>query len=529
VTGKRKEFSAPELREFNEQAVDYSLDARGFVTLSTGSGDAVRVQVKAYLGKGIDDWVWTTLRCVARFLASNEVRTSTAMHYWRSGLSKLFEFVIERCPDLMLRDFGPGDVRQFISWLKNYSTFDKDSSTAKSVYTNVKPVLSVLQHERSIEHRGDLFPRNPFPGSNACSRKQQPLSEAEQARLQRALKADLVQIHRGTDALTPLERLVVHVTALATRIGPNTAPLLNHDRIPLASHPTEPKNRVMTLNKHRGNATVIRNLRKQTVEEQPVVVPGKAIAIYEHLMAQSAALAPEAPKRIRNRLLLYRRMKSGSAPAAVTVLTPRTLYTGMEKLVHRHGLRSDDGSPLKLNFSRFRLSRVAAMEDRGITVTRSARANDHSVPVHESHYHVVTERMLSNAAHAVENLKGSILQASTETERTPVSGCKDTLYGEFAPKEGKSRCVDFLSCIGCRSLALIQSDKDLHRFFSFYWFCVHESKGHPGPSWRELFSATVDAIDRFVQAHLKTALVRTARERARVSPVTFWRTDVCRS
>jgi hypothetical protein len=527
VTGKRKDFRPVALHLVSPDRETLQQDDNGYVGIKALSGETVRLQVGQYLGHGIDEWVWTCLRSVQTCLASDVVRQATATHYWRSGLTKWFEFVRTTCPKLRTADLGPGDVLQFIHWLKAYPTFG--GSSAKSAYANVKAVLLSLQEEGSIRFDGSLFPRNPFPGSNANMRGEVPLSEAEQGRVERALKADIVGIHRGTVRLSGLQTLCVYTAGLAARLGPNTTPLLELERVPLAQHPLQPSMRVLLFKKRRGNATHVRALRYSSEVDEHTGMRGDSVALYNLIYENAESLAAEAPKGIQNRLLLYRALRRGRGrqPGGVSALTPRTLLTGLQQLVERHQLTADDGTPLRLNLSRFRKSRAAYMDEEVGDVAKVAMANDHSVPVHESNYHFVTERMLGNAASAIENLTRVLRQTPIQrSERTPVSGCGDPLHGQHAPKDGKTKCADFLSCIGCRSFALVETEPDLHRFFSFYWHCVDNSVNHASDSWRLLFKNIASAIDAFAETQLRPALVQSAKDRARKSPVTFWRSNV---
>jgi hypothetical protein len=48
-------------------------------------------------------------------------------------------------------------------------------------------------------------------------------------------------------------------------------------------------------------------------------------------------------------------------------------------------------------------------------------------------------------------------------ENTPVSQCRDSLNGQFAPHANGERCTNFLACVRCRSFVV--TEDDLYRGF----------------------------------------------------------------
>lgn len=83
--------------------------------------------------------------------------------------------------------------------------------------------------------------------------------------------------------------------------------------------------------------------------------------------------------------------------------------------------------------------------------------------------------------------------------------------------------MDFFSCFSCRSYAVVGAHKDLHRLFSFYWFLNAERLDTRSQAWREHFLVIMTLIDSFTADKFDIAVVKQAKEAARLEPTAFWR------
>ncbi len=157
-----------------------------------------------------------------------------------------------------------------------------------------------------------------------------------------------------------------------------------------------------------------------------------------------------------------------------------------------------------------------------------------SSPV-DSNYLPCTEVTRNNAkfmGETVPGTSGDIAAVGTKaahpattiesTENTPVGGCKDSLYGDKAPKDG-THCSNFFNCLNCTSYAIAGSVRDLHRLFSFYRFLGAERKRARSRDWAGRFMMLMGLIDKFTLEKFDPELVASAKDAAEIAPLKFWR------
>ncbi len=324
--------------------------------------------------------------------------------------------------------------------------------------------------------------------------------------------------------------------ALALRTGLNTTPLLELRRDCLKPHPFMPRMRLLETFKRRGNATQVKSLRYTRTELTPTSIPMDGVALLEHLLKRNEPLAAVAPPELRDAVWLYQ-PQAMAHRGKLTRLTEPALKRNIRGFVQRHSLVGDDGKPLELTMSRLRKT----MENRLWQLSHGdlftvAAIMGHDPKVADQSYLAVTPEMRANATIVGEALPDVYRTADTEAERkspgnqatredferTPVGRCKDSLNGDRAPRDG-THCMDFLSCFGCRSYAIVGSREDLHRLFSFYWFLDGERQSIRSGDWREHFASVMSQIDSFTLDKFDNALVREAKESARCEPLKFWR------
>ena len=529
MAGKRKSFHAPPPVVV---ATAPALDGETSLVIHLPENPAILriINLTPWIGRGIDDWVWGCATQLRAFLQGGGVTTATVVKYWNNGLRWFFEYLVSASSPPKPGELNRRKLDQFVAWLNDRSK--RNSSSKRGVYTATKAILVALVERGIIPADRDLFPPNPFPGSNASMKGQSPLSSTERASLGNALRKDLIAIHIGEFTGTESEALTVFVLALAMRTGMNPAPLLEMGRDCLAPHPFMPNMMVLKSLKRRGNATHLKSLRYSRQEDDMVSTPMDGVGLLNKVLERSQNLAGKAPKHLSNRVWLYA-SEDRRNPGTIRCMTNPAVLANIQKIAERHGLRNDSGEPLRLNLSRLRKT----MENRLWLLSNGdlftvAMLMGHTPQVADLHYLACTDEIRRNATFVGEALpdiyrnggdgETGIAVPIHKLENTPVGSCKDSLNGDKAPKDG-THCADFLSCFSCRSYAIVGSHKDLHRLFSFYWFLETESQRIRSRKWTEQFRWTMNLIDTFAQDKFDQTLVAEAKETARINPINFWK------
>ena len=120
--------------------------------------------LNGWLGQGIDSWVWVCAAQLHAYRESKEVTPSTIASYWNGGLRYFFEFLVNVGGKVEPHSLTSQHISQFILWLKDQ---DCAYSTQKGRYDGTKAVLTSLVRRGVIPAQENLFPANPFPGSNS--------------------------------------------------------------------------------------------------------------------------------------------------------------------------------------------------------------------------------------------------------------------------------------------------------------------------------------------------------------------------
>lgn len=481
-----------------------------------------------WLGKGIDPWVWACAGQLRSFLASQEVQPSTVRTYWKEGMRYFFEYLEVHGAKFEPKALKPHHIQHFVGWLKER---DWAYGTQKGHYQHTKAVLRGMIRRGLIPAQENLFPANPWPGSNRRMSGAKPLSQGERLRLATALREDIIAIHKGTFVGLDSDALVVYLLSVAIRSGANTTPLLEATRDSLREHPFMPNMMRLELVKRRGNATKFTNLRYSKDDDHAVSVAMDGVALLKIALQMTAPLVNEAKPAHKDRVWLYRSEGSSNA-GSVTALNGVALTKRIESLIKRHDLRGDDGKPLSLNLSRLRktmVNRLWALSGGDLIATAALMGHDPKVA--DTHYLACTQQMRENATFVGEALPDIYDQGLSETTRgkvisilpgkSPTGRCKDPYNGDKAPKNGEA-CDDFFSCFTCKSYAVVGSPEDLHRLFSFYFFLEREMLHARSEDWRCEFRNTMNLIDRFTADQFNAELVAAARDRGRTEPIKFW-------
>lgn len=434
---------------------------------------------------------------------------------------------------LQLSDITPGMVKAFLDWLKHLPAKTKSKSlgytTQKKIYDSCATVLRTLGREGLVLRGEVLLPRMPFPGSKRRGKRHKPYSSSETERLLTAIARELRESKDGKLHLTPCQVLVHHLLLIAARSGRNTTPLLELTRDSLRDHPIKPNRRLLVTFKRRGYNTDIQSFMVRPSGRQLesiTTVSLDVVSLYENVIKLSDPLLSELPESERENLWVYRSVY-GRMIGQVRVLSAETMGLAIKAFVKRNQLRGDDGNPLSVTISRLRKTFVNRLwELTGGNTFAVAQLAGHTVDVSDSMYLAAPPEAKRNFKWCGEALVEKLRNEASASEpdigvATPVARCGDPLHGKFAPKDGKSYCMDFLNCFRCPS-QIITVD-DLWRIFSFYWLLIRERAHLPRNQWSKRYAWVIREIDRVTAAKFRKADVDQARNRARTDPHPMWR------
>jgi len=423
-------------------------------------------------------------------------------------------------------------IDSYINWLR-FNERKWSPVTQKTTYSGTKGVITTMQRYGLASGDRSIFPRNPFPGSNGKGEGEKALSERERFQLAKMLRKEIIAIHKGTFEGVEGEALTIFATALAMRTGLNQTSLLELRRDCLRPHPFMPNMMLIESFKRRGNATHLTSLRYSKNTSQATSVPMDGVALLKMVLARNQTLADESDNEtMRQRVWIYRQ---AAKERRVTLLSTKVMARTIQRFVDRSGLTSDEGGRLLINVSRLRKTLENRLwELSGGDIISVASVMGHTPYVADVHYLACNSEIRRNATFVGEALPGiyrdtenfysSAPTAVAPLQNTPVGSCRDTMFGEHAPKNGTTHCSDFLSCFSCRSYAIVGSTKDLQRLFSFYWYLHTEIEKARSTGWRQQFQHTLDLIDSFTVEKFDSTIVAQAKLAAKEQPLKFWKT-----
>ncbi|SDY44966.1 hypothetical protein SAMN05444506_103131 [Pseudomonas syringae] len=413
-------------------------------------------------------------------------------------------------------------LERYVSWLKlKYP----NGSTAKNYYTSFKSLVIVLVDYGFVEvDTDDLLPPNPFPNNALNTKDADPLTMGEMQRLLGALKSDLVAIHKGTFLGNGAEEMAVMLLITAARSGINTTPLLEMTRDALKPHPFVPNLRLITTIKRRGKGAQSKTLRQTNPLDEYSAIPLDGVAVLNKALDISNPLVALAPEEICSYVWLYRSGQRGGTDKIVT-LTPGALYVTARSICERHALQDDQGNRLNVSLSRLRKT----MESRlwklsGGDILEVSSVMGHSPGVADNHYLKINDEIKVEGATFVGEAFPDKLRGINVTP-TPPGGCKDSLYGSRAPKDGVTHCSEFAHCLACPSFAIVGALEDLFRLFSYQQFLHAEVEyflTDEWEGWRRRQFDYIRLIDEFTLQKFDPALVVQAKAKAISSPHLFW-------
>lgn len=533
MASRRKNFIAPEaISVTSKPGADHGSHASVHVGESLiHNGETV--DLSSWLGKGFDEWVWASVTQLKAFISGGAQTQASVFTYGRQGMPSFFEFIESTKATFTPATMTPRHVGQFVAWLKDRPNWSP--VTKRNRYTFVKSMLMGMRRRQVVSLGIEAFPHNPFPQASSRKIGETPLSPGERSKLAEAIRLDVIALHHGAFSGTECDGLTVYLLALGLRTGMNTTPMLELQRNAVGPHPFIPNMRLIRGLKRRGNSISRKALRTTRVDQAPISVPMDGVALLEKVLERTQPLLADAGPRRRDHVWLYRVGSTTTRHAGqVRSLNSALLAKGITNLVDRHELVDDEGARLRLNLSRLRKTmenRLWRLSNGDLFTVSLIMGHDQKVA--DQSYLRVTDDMRQDATIVGEALPAIYRDGATaqtgrnvtpiHLDNTPVGSCKDTLFGDMAPKDGHNHCARFVSCFNCRSYALVGSSEDLYRLFSFYWFLTIEITRIASQNWKEHFAWILSQIDAFTASNFDPQLVNQEKLRAKAAPHKFWK------
>jgi hypothetical protein len=484
------------------------------------------IDLRPWLGRGFDDWVWAAITVLKARLHSGNYSVATIASFAANGIKVFMPYLMENDKGTMpLRpsDMGPVDVARYIVWLRlKYP----NGSTAKNYYSAFKSVVVGLMDYGFIDQQHEtLLPANPFPMNGTVTRGETSLSQAEMQKLATALKADLIAIHHGRFDSLESEAIVVLILIISMRSGINTTPLLEMKRDCLGPHPFMSNLMLVRTIKRRGKGAQSTSLRQTYIHDLAASIPMDGVAVLKKALEMTQVLVLSAPEAIKDRVWLYRSSQRGHSKGQTLCLNMGRVHESTKAIVKRHGLMADDGSSLRVTFGRLRKTmenRLWKLSDGDLLAVSAVMG--HSPQVADNHYLRLDERTKAEGAKFIGDALPAKLRGQ-DLVPTPTGSCKDSLQGALAPKDGSTHCAEFTHCLGCPSYAIVGTVKDLHRLFSFQRFLMSEMAYYAAVEWHEWQDHHQDLIaqiDQIAFDNFFPEMLEQAKALAENEPHPFW-------
>ncbi|NAP19626.1 hypothetical protein B1F77_15595 [Pseudomonas syringae] len=478
-----------------------------------------------YLGLGFDAWAIQSIYVIRTLLQGGNFSVSTLIGYSTNGLKCFMDFLtggsIESppaTPNCLIKRH----LERYVSWLKlKYP----NGTTAKNYYTSLKSLVIVLADYGFVEADIDnLMPPNPFPNNAQNTKDADPLTMGEMQRLLTALRSDLVAIHKGKFLGNGAEAMTVMLLITAARSGINTTPLLEMTRDALQPHPFVPNLRLINTVKRRGKGAQSKTIRQTNLLDEYSAIPLDGVAVLNKALEISKPLVALASDDISSYVWLYRSGQRGGENNIVS-LSNTALYVSGKSICERHALQDDRGNRLNVTLSRLRKT----MESRlwklsGGDILEVSSVMGHTPSVADNHYLRINDEIKAEGARFVGEAFPDKLRG-IHVIPTPPGGCKDSLYGSLAPKDGVNHCSEFVHCLGCPSYAIVGTLEDLYRLFSYQQFLYEEVEYFLTDEWEAWRGRQFDyirMIDEFTLKKFDPNLIAEARNKAELSPHLFW-------
>lgn len=526
---KNRRSNAPRSRDV-EYIIEKASEATLFppaltrVLLPETSGGSRRCEFGPFYGKGCDQIVYAAQRVVEKMAEQSRssfgktLSARSIVAYFTNGMRAFLPFCSIMSTalgrELTLKDIDRELIEHFIAHISGERG---QVNSLRTKYNSMKSVIAEMQRQGIIE--GKIFPKNPFPRSNRVARGEVALSSGERKLVMKALKRDMNRILNGTGNLTS-EDLVVCLLAISARTGINPTPLIELHVECLQPHPIKAERYVLVTFKRRGASTHISSMRySKDVKHIHSALPDVA-RIVDMVVRRNADIRAESAYPT---LLFVFRRRDNSKEARLTVSLTHD-YTNA--FVNRHGIRDDDERTLKLNVMRLRKTfenKIFEISNQDPFIT--ARLGGHTPKVSNDSYLAAPDESRKNFRVLVEVLTESrltyIKHSGRSLDATPIGSCRDSLRGEFAPKNGTEHCQKFLACFRCRSFAITADD--LYRVYSFYWMIVRERKRIGVKAWSKYYAHIIRIVDHAVATRFESSVVEKFRTLSEFNPHPFWR------
>ncbi|MBK10580.1 hypothetical protein FBG13_07050 [Cobetia marina] len=490
------------------------------------AGSLRHLRFSKFYGKGCDDIVVAIHKLLCDMIESgmsNDWKMyspSTVASYYSTGVSSFVSFCISLASDmnkiLKLSDINKELIRQYIVSL---GSGNLSVASQRSIYKSAKSILVGIIEIGWIKK--DIFPVNPYPNSSRECKGQPALSEAERRSVLKYLKYDMRNIVDKNGPLSSYD-LSICILAIAARTGINPTPALELTIDCLQPHPIKDDRYMLVSFKRRGSGTHLDSLgHSSNIKSLSPALPDVA-RIIDHVKCRNSCYRDDS--RFAGYLFVYKSRGSGNV-GKICRLSKTTLDSGIKKFVAVHQIRNSEGQLINLNVMRLRKTfenRLFVLSGQDPFLT--AKLGGHSVKISNDHYLVPHEnaekdwRIMGEIR--TEELINYTEENSGVVKKTPVAGCQDTLYGDYAPKNG-NHCQKFLTCFKCKSF--IVTGDDLYRVYSFYWSLVRMRNEMKYSSWKKTYGSIIRVIDREISPQFSIDIVKLQRQRAKVDPHPFWK------
>src|ERR1039458_8901342 len=122
------------------------------------------VDLRPWLGRGLDDWAWAFASVLRALLLSGNFSVATIASFNSNGVKNFMTFLVDgpmASPPARPSEIKASDLNKYIAWLKlKYP----NGSTAKNYYSGLKSLLVSLMNYGFINAEPEkLLPANPFP------------------------------------------------------------------------------------------------------------------------------------------------------------------------------------------------------------------------------------------------------------------------------------------------------------------------------------------------------------------------------
>lgn len=479
-----------------------------------------------YYGKQCDSIVFECQKAIEQLLAqaiqSNEqILTVYTIIYYCKGLKIFLPFcqilANNFARQLYVHDINKEFIVQFISFLAETKP---GKVTQKNIFTFTKSLLMHLVKKGLLNK--DIFPRNPFPNSKRATKGQKPICKTEIKNITHALNNELRRIRAANQLLSSYD-LSICVLSIALRTGLNPTPILELSTECIQPHPLKKDRRLLVSYKRRGNNTHIQTIRHSEKMSLLKTIMMDVWDIIEMIKQRNHTIRKQS--NFQNQLFIFQ--CTGGNQGTISLLTHNTLQKCIKLFVTQNRLTNSDNKPLMLNVMRLRKTfenRIWELSGQDPFVTASLAG--HSVKVSNDHYleapfEAQNNWRLMGEIRNQELLKRNHNEAQ-DTENTPIAQCKNTLYGDYAPKNGNP-CINFMACFRCSSFVV--TEDDLYRLFSFYWLLIKERNVIGAKSWNRYYAHIIRIIDTQIAPHFNHKKVEQERKNANIKPHLFWRTN----